>query len=142
MRRSKNPPSTLNASQGFRINFGLLQDHLKRSLELVEKGEIDYASHAPHLGYELLCQLPHAGPPTLEQLTFAFLDKSDKPANLNDANLLFLTRRTDAAMDEFNQLIRKYPESGISSAELPELLKKKVTIIARVQRDFKAGVDP
>jgi len=131
----RKPPKDLQDKPGFRITYGLLSDHIAKTKLLIEKGELEYA-RARLNGTTNLCAGCHMQTPKITKFSpFAPLKEQLEKHSFASANFLFITRRYEDALEQFNVLIRKYPESGLATDRLSEVYRKKLAFFARVQRD-------
>lgn len=136
----RNPPEKLKENVGFRITFGLLADHIQKTKTIFEKGEMEYA-RVRLAGTPSLCASCHTQTPVaMKSSLFPPTDDLTAKTNFDNANFLFVIRRYEQALAQFDVLIRGYPGSGISDPQLNDLLRRKVAIYARVFRDPKAAV--
>lgn len=139
-RKTQNPPAALQNTPGFRITFDLLANHIARTKEAFDGGEYQYA-RMRILGTPGLCASCHTQTPQPGKFSqLSFLRKRIDNTSLNNANFLFVFRRYDEALAQYDSLVRGYPESGLGSAALDELYRKKLSIFARVKRDPEAAI--
>jgi cytochrome c556 len=138
----KDPPPALEKSPGFRITFGLLADHLRKTEEAWRAGETDNVRMRVN-GVGNLCAACHMQAPKISNFSaFEFVTERSKAANFHNAEFLFVIRRYDDALALYDQLVRGYPKSGITSDQLTEAYRRKLAIFARVYRDpVKAGAN-
>lgn len=134
-RAIRKPPKDIEEKPGFRISYGLLSDHISKTKLLIDKGELEYA-RARLNGTTNLCAGCHMQTPKFTKFSpFAPLKQQLEKPSFASANFLFITRRYEEALEQFNLLIRKYPESGLATDRLSEVYRKKLAFFARVQRD-------
>lgn len=137
--KMETPPKTLTKSAGFEITFDLLSDHVQKTKQVFERGEMDYARMRV-AGITNLCAACHMQNPVPKPMSpFAAFDAKSGDVNFANANFFFLIRRWDLALTQFEKLIRGYPESGATSEELSEVFRKRLAIYARVLRAPKLG---
>lgn len=139
-KRVQNPPPELNQSTGFRITFGLLADHISKTRVMFEKGQYEY-SRIRLLGMTNLCASCHTQTPTPSRNSpFADFITADSKPGLENSNFLFVIRRYDEALANFDKLVRNYPKSGLSSDQIMDIYRKKLAIFARIKRDPDAAI--
>ncbi|MGE4131130.1 MAG: hypothetical protein AB7F86_05795 [Bdellovibrionales bacterium] len=140
VKKIKNPPAGLKESPGFQVSLGMLADHFQKTQEIFKSGELEYARVRLNATTGL-CATCHMQAPNISKNSpFGGFQELDKKFNFENANFLFVIRRYDAAMTQFDQLIGQYPK-GLSSVQLDELFRRKLAVITRVQRDFLGGRD-
>lgn len=129
------PPTALKETPGFAITFGLLEDHIKRTKTLFEKGELEYARMRLN-GTTNLCASCHTQTPDFRKgSAFYPFDDLSKKVSFENANFLFVIRRYDQALAQYETLIRDYPKSGLPSDALGEVFRRKLAIFVRVRRN-------
>lgn len=137
----RKPPEKITESAGFRITFGLLADHIQKTKAIYDKGEMEYARLRLN-GTTNLCASCHTQAPVgRKNPLFPPIDDLTSKTTFENANFLFVIRRYEMALAQFDALIRGYPESGLASDLLGEVLRRKVAVFARVYRDPKAAID-
>lgn len=133
------PPKTLTGSPGFEITLDLLADHLQKTKQIFDKGEMDYARMRV-AGITNLCASCHLQNPVAKPTSpFATFNSKADQVSFQNANFFFLIRRFDLALAQFEKLIREYPQSGASSEELSEAFRKRLAVYVRVLRTPKLG---
>ncbi|MGZ3723875.1 MAG: tetratricopeptide repeat protein [Bdellovibrionales bacterium] len=133
------PPPLLKDSQGFRITYGLLADHIQKTKSLYDKGEYEYARLRLN-GTTNLCASCHTQTPSPKKNSlFPPFDDLTAKVSYENADFLFVLRRYEQALAEFDVLIREYPNSKLPPDLLSEVLRRKVAIFARALRDPAAG---
>ena len=132
---SLHPPAEIEASPGFKTTFYLIADHFKKTQEVFLAGELEYARVRLN-GTTNLCVQCHTQVPD-KKSNFGFGATATELSEVNypNAEFLFITRRFDSSLNQFDQLARNYPKSGLKSDELNDLYRKKLAIFARVKRD-------
>lgn len=140
-KKVRNPPTKLKESTGFRITFGLLADHIQKTKAVYDKGEMEYARLRLN-GMTNLCASCHTQTPEKRKNSlFPPIDDLTAKVNFDNANFLFVIRRYEQALAQFDSLIRGYPDSGLQSDLLGDVFRRKVAVFARVYRDPKGAVE-
>lgn len=137
----KNPPAQLERSPGFRITYGLLSDHIQKTQAAFQGGEMDYVRMRVN-GMGNLCAACHMQAPKISHFSaFEFVVERSREATFNNAEFLFVIRRFDEALAQFDKLVRDFPKSGITSDQLNDAYRRKLAIFARVYRDPGMAID-
>ncbi len=140
-RKSRNPPEKLKETTGFRISFGLLADHIQKTKAIYDKGEMEYARLRLN-GLANLCVACHTQTPVKSKGSlFPPVDDLTAKVSFENANFLFVIRRYEQALAQFDSLIRGYPDSGLPSDLLGDVFRRKVAVFSRVYRDPKGAID-
>lgn len=135
----RTPPPVLNESSGYKISYSLLSDHILKTKEVFERGELEYARMRMK-GLGNLCSNCHMQVPRVSNFSaFEFVVGRSQQVTYENADFLFTIRRYPEAAHLFDELIRKYPESGISSDLLPSAYRQKLAVLVRVGRDAKVA---
>jgi len=136
----KDPPSELTQNSGFRITYKLLADHISKTKEIFDRGELEYARMRVN-GIGNLCAGCHMQAPKISSYSaFEFITGKRSEETFNNANFLYTIRRYAEAQAIMDALIRKYPNSSLSSDQLNSLYRMKLGILVRIQRDPKAAI--
>lgn len=129
-------PDTIEKNSGFRLNFGMLKYHLRKTKEAYDFGAFELARQnlnatgAICLGCH--SQLPQkAGK---NSPTWAERDESKK-LTLEEAEYLFVMRNFSGALAAYDELVRGFPKNGMEASQLPALYRRKLALLARVQRN-------
>ncbi len=139
-KKARNPPEKLKESAGFRISFGLLADHIQKTKAVYDKGEMEYARLRLN-GMANLCASCHTQTPVKAKGSlFPPVDDLTSKVSFENANFLFVIRRYEQALAQFDSLLRGYPDSGLPSDLIGDVFRRKVAVFARVYRDPKAAV--
>lgn len=140
-KQMKTPPKEIEDKPGFHLTFSLMADHVTRTKELFDRGELEYARMRLN-GTPNFCSSCHTQTPHLSKTTpFDFFAESTQKVDFENATFLFVTRRYDSALSSFNQLIRGFPKNNLTSLQLEELVRRKLAIFARIQRDPEFAVN-
>ncbi len=139
--RTRKPPEKLKESAGFRITFGLLADHMQKTKAVFDKGEMEYARLRLN-GTANLCASCHTQTPVGKKNSlFPPVDDLTAKVSFDNASFLFVIRRYEQALAQFDTLIRGYPTSGVESDQLGEVFRRKIAVFARVFRDPKGAIE-
>ncbi len=126
---------TIEKAPGFRITYSILADHFKNTQKVFEHGETENA-RLRLSGTTNFCVSCHTQvPDKRNSFGFGGGDEALDKVTFENAEFQFITRRFDHALDKFDQLVRGYPKSGLSSDELAQVYRRKIAIFARVKRD-------
>ena len=129
-------PDTIEKNAGFRLNFGMLKYHFRKTKEAYDIGAFELARQnlnatgAICLGCH--SQLPQK--PGKPFPTWAERDESKK-LTLEEAEYLFVMRNFSGALAAYDELVQGFPKNGIDASQLPALYRRKLALLARVQRD-------
>jgi len=138
--KTKNPPADLTKSSGFKITFDLLADHVQKTKVIFEKGEMDYARMRVS-GITNLCASCHMQNPAFKSGSpFAAFNSLADKVTFDNANFFFLIRRYDLALDQYEKLVRGYPNTPVTTDQISEVFRKRLAIYVRVLRAPKLGV--
>lgn len=137
----KSPPPGLKQSPGFRITYGLLADHLQKTQQAFDSGEMEYARMRVN-GIGNLCAACHMQAPKISHFSaFEFVTERNKTVTFENAEFLFVIRRYDEVLPMLDKLVREYPKSSITSDQLNEAYRRKLAIFARVFKDPNAAIE-
>lgn len=130
----KTPSKKIETSPGFRITFNLLADHIEKTQSAFDRGEMDYVRMRLN-GMGNLCASCHMQAPKISNYSaFEFVAARGQDVSFSNAEFLFTIRRYDEALSQYDQLIRTYPKGKLTSDQLPEVYRHKISIFARVYR--------
>lgn len=136
----RHPPTALQDSPGFRISFGMFADHIEKTKQAFDRGELDHTRIRLN-STTALCAACHMQTPQMSRLSpFSTMEERFKSVNFDNANFLFVIRRFPEALAMYDELARQYPKSSVSSDQLAELYRRKLTIFGRVTRDPNAAI--
>ncbi|MGE0762598.1 MAG: tol-pal system YbgF family protein [Bdellovibrionales bacterium] len=137
----KSTSPQLEGSPGFRITYGLLADHLQKTEQAFQSGEMDHARMRIN-GLGNLCAACHMQAPRISHFSaFEFVVERSQDVSFNNAEFLFVVRRYDEALAQYDKLVRDYPKSGLTPDQLSEVYRRKLAIFARVYRDPNAATE-
>lgn len=137
----KNPPPMLKESPGFRISFSMLADHIDKTKQAFDQGEYEHTRLRLN-GTTALCAGCHTQTPKISKFSpFSSMEERFRNSTFDNASFLFVIRRFPEALAMFDELARNYPKSVVTSDQLSELYRRKLTIFARVTRDPQAAID-
>lgn len=129
-------PETIEKNSGFRLNYGMLKYHLRKTKEAYGLGALELARQNLN-ATGAICLGCHSQLPKQEGkpvLVWAQLDKSKK-LTLEAAEYLFVMRNFDGALAAYDELVQGFPKNKLEASRLPELYRRKLALLARVQRD-------
>ena len=131
----KTPSPLIKENSGFRISYELLSDHILKTKAVFDRGEMEYARLRVN-GIGNLCASCHMQAPTIAKFSaFEFVIGKNEKINFENAEFLFVIRRFDESLAQFDKLIREYPKGSLTSERLTEAYRRKLAIFARVLRD-------
>jgi hypothetical protein len=129
-------PETIEKNSGFRLNFGMLKYHFRKTKEAYDLGALELARQNLN-ATGAICLGCHSQLPKQEGkpfLVWAQLEKSKK-LTLEAAEYLFVMRNFDGALAAYDELVQGFPKNQLEASRLPELYRRKLALLARVQRD-------
>jgi hypothetical protein len=133
--RIKKPTALIKDNSGFRISYELLSDHILKTKEAFDRGEMEYARMRVN-GIGNLCAGCHMQAPRIAKFSaFEFVVGKNEQINFENAEFLFVIRRYDESLAQFDKLVREFPKGSLVSERLPEVYRRKLAIFARVYRD-------
>lgn len=139
-KKVQNPPPELKSHTGFRITFSLLADHIARTKQLFEKGELEYARIRLNSTTNMCASCHMQAPKISSQSPFAVFNDLSEQANYTNATFLFTIRRYDEALAQLDQLARRFPKSAVTSDQLNDVYRRKLAIFARIKRNPTLGI--
>lgn len=131
----KAPTPLIKDNSGFRITYELLSDHILKTKQAFDSGEMEYARMRVN-GIGNLCSACHMQAPKIAKFSaFEFVVGKNENVNFENADFLFVIRRYDEALAQYDKLAREFPKGSLTSDRLPEVYRRKLAIFARVYRD-------
>lgn len=137
----KTPSPLIKENSGFRISYELLSDHILKTKAVFDRGEMEYARLRVN-GIGNMCAGCHMQAPTIAKFSaFEFVLGKNEQVSFENAEFLFVIRRFDESLAQFDTLIREYPKGLLTSERLSEAYRRKLAIFARVYRDPIAAIN-
>lgn len=137
----KAPSPLIKENSGFRISYELLSDHILKTKEAFDRSEMEYARMRVN-GIGNLCAGCHMQAPRIAKFSaFEFVVGKNEQVSFENAEFLFVIRRFDESLAQFDKLIREYPKGTLTSERLSEAYRRKLAIFARVYRDPVGAVN-
>ena len=134
-------PEAVESTPGFRITYGLIESHLEKTKEVLGHGELEYArlrlNATTNFCIHCHTQIPESSKGGMN--ISSFIDEDEAPSMAN-AEFLFIFRRFDDALSQYDKLAREFPKSDVTSDQLNQLYSRKLAIFARIKRDAKEAV--
>ncbi len=134
-------PDTIQRNSGFRLNFGMLKYHFRKTQEAYDLGALELARQNLN-ATGAICLGCHSQLPKKEGKAFpvwAVRNKAEK-LTLEAAEYLFVMRNFEGALSAYDELVQGFPKNKLQASQLPELYRRKLALLARVQRDPSAAI--
>lgn len=134
-------PDTIENNSGFRLNFGMLKYHFRKTKEAYDMGALELARQNLN-ATGAICLGCHSQLPKQTAKSFPVWAQRDpgKKLTLESAEYLFVMRNFDGALAAYDELAQGFPKNQLEASQLPELYRRKLALLARVQRDPAAAI--
>ncbi len=128
-------PATIEGNPNFSLNFSLMSYHVQRLIRAFDHGGFEIARRDLNATAHF-CVTCHTQIPTPKgSLAGLWMGPETEAATFENAEFLFITRRFKAALEKYDELVRKFPKSGLKSEQVGEVFNRKLALFARVMRD-------
>jgi len=134
-------PAKIEKNPNFSLNFSLMSYHIQRINRAFEHGGLEYARRDLNATAHF-CVTCHTQIPTPKGARAGlWTGPETDAATFENAEFLFITRRFEPALEKYDDLVRKYPKSGLKKEQLVDVYNRKLALFARVMREPRTAID-
>lgn len=131
--------NTIRKSPTFKISAQAIENHFSEILKIYETGNKDYARWQLNSTVPL-CMSCHTQAPSKSRKWHLDPKTNNKLSNFQKAELLFMGRDFDEALEIYDSIINNFPKNKVQASYVEKAMERKVVIFSRVNRNFKEGI--